>query len=71
MKKITVLLLALLLVAAYAFAEEAHQHTWGEYTVTRQPTCAQEGEYVRACTECGAVEVSPIPPLQHSFDAWK
>ncbi len=71
MKKITVLLLALLLLAASAFAEETHQHTWGEYTVTRQPTCAQAGEQVRTCTECGAAEASPIPPLQHSFDAWK
>ncbi len=35
-------------------------HTWGEYTVTKAPTCAKAGEKSRTCGVCGKVETAEI-----------
>lgn len=36
-------------------------HTWSDWTVTREPTCFQEGERTRTCTVCGEKEREALP----------
>ncbi len=44
----------------------AHVHTPGEWENTKDPSCVEEGERVRKCTECGEiVESETIAPLGH------
>ena len=38
----------------------AHEHTFGEWIVTTQPTCTEPGEKTRTCTGCGEVETMVI-----------
>lgn len=47
---------------------DAGRHTPGEWTVTKEPTCTQEGERVRHCTVCGQLtEREPLPSYGHDF----
>ncbi len=41
-----------------------HQHAFGDWTVTTEPTCTEAGEEVRTC-HCGETEVREIPALGH------
>jgi len=44
------------------------QHTYGEYTVTKEATCGTAGEKVRTCTVCGAEETTIIPATgEHTY----
>ena len=36
-------------------------HSFGDWTVTKEPTCTEEGEQMRVCTVCGAVEEASVP----------
>jgi hypothetical protein len=43
-------------------------HQWGETTVTKEPTCTQEGEMSCVCAVCGDKKDSvAIPALEHSY----
>ena len=44
-------------------------HSYGEYTVTLEPTCTQPGEKTRICSLCGYVEKAEIPATGHSYDS--
>ena len=44
-------------------------HSYGEYTVTLEPTCTQTGEKTRICSLCGYVEKTEIPATGHSYDS--
>lgn len=44
-------------------------HSYGEYTVTLEPTCTQPGEKTRICSLCGYVEKAEIPASGHSYDS--
>ena len=46
----------------------AHEHTFGEWTVTTQPTCTEPGEKARTCTGCGQVETMVIDALGHDTE---
>lgn len=47
---------------------EAGRHTLGEWTVTKEPSCTQEGERVRYCTICGQLAAREILPAHgHDF----
>ena len=46
----------------------AHEHTFGEWTVTTQPTCTEPGEKTRTCTGCGQVETMVIDALGHDTE---
>ena len=41
-------------------------HEWDDGTVTKEPTCTEEGERTFAC-ECGATKTEPVAPLEHAF----
>ena len=43
-----------------------HVHSFGEWTVTTEPTCTEEGSKERVC-ECGEKETEVIPALGHDF----
>ena len=46
----------------------AHEHTFGEWIVTTQPTCTEPGEKTRTCTGCGEVETMVIDALGHDTE---
>ena len=37
------------------------EHNWGEWIVTKQPTCFAPGEETRVCADCGAEQTREIP----------
>ena len=43
-------------------------HSWGEFTVTKEPEVGVPGEQVRACSICGHEESEPIPELEAPAD---
>ena len=45
----------------------AHEHTFGEWVVTTQPTCTQDGLETRTCSACGEVETRVIPAAGHDY----
>ena len=44
----------------------AHEHSWSEWTVTKEATCTEKGEETRSCA-CGEVETREIAALGHEF----
>lgn len=40
---------------------ETGEHTFGDWTVTQEPTESEEGEQERVCTVCGCTETEAIP----------
>ena len=46
------------------------EHLWDAGAVTREPTCAADGEKTFTCTLCGAIKTESIPSTQtHTWDA--
>ena len=43
-------------------------HKWGEWTVTTNATCTEEGVQERTCSVCGGLERAKIKPLGHDWD---
>ena len=44
-------------------------HVWGEWLVTREPTCGESGEKKHTCSKCNTFETEPIDPdpTKHSL----
>ena len=83
MKKFTLIALVLLLaISLLALAScngtgskeettiEAHVHSFGEWTATKDATCTAAGEQTRTCA-CGEKETQSTSMLEHSFDDWR
>ena len=60
---------------AHRYAEESginfvltgeHEHDFGPWQVTQEPTCTEPGTEVRTCS-CGYKETRPVNPLGHDF----
>ncbi len=47
--------------------EPPHEHSFGEWTVTTQPTCTEKGMETRTCTRCNASETRDITSLGHAI----
>lgn len=45
---------------------EAHVHSFGKYTVTKEASCTDKGTMTAVC-KCGATAVKDIPPLGHDY----
>ncbi len=43
-----------------------HTHAFGEWTVTKEATCTEDGEQTRSC-ECGYSETQVIPATGHDY----
>lgn len=62
LSQITVILLIMIMMlssAAAVYAEGEHVHSYGEWTVTVQPTYLNTGVRTRTCS-CGAAETAPV-----------
>ena len=46
--------------------DDAHQHTWGAWQISTQPTCDVLGIETRECA-CGSVETKLIPAKSHIY----
>lgn len=46
------------------------EHTWGEWTVTKQPTCTETGAREHTCSDCGLTLEEILPANGHSYGAW-
>ncbi|MBQ7230996.1 MAG: discoidin domain-containing protein, partial [Oscillospiraceae bacterium] len=44
----------------------SHEHSFGEWTVTTEPTCTEKGIETRTC-ECGETETREVAALGHDF----
>ena len=42
-------------------------HTYGDWIITKSPTCIAEGSKKRTCTVCGVEEVETIPTTGHKW----
>ena len=45
-------------------------HTFGKWTVTKEPTCVDKGSETRTCTFCGETETREVDATGHSFGEW-
>ena len=43
-------------------------HSWGEWIVTKEATCTQEGIRERVCEDCGETQSESIPLTDHSWN---
>jgi len=43
-----------------------HEHQWGDWVVTIEPTEDEEGEKECACETCGKIQTMEIPMLEHT-----
>ncbi len=48
-------------------------HTFnGSFTITKKPTCTEEGIRAAICTRCGATLMeTPIPVIEHTWSEWE
>ena len=71
MKRLLALILAISMFGACAvlLASCGHKHTYGEWKVTKSPTCSEEGVISQNC-ECGDVKNQPLDKLEHTYGGW-
>lgn len=62
------LLIGLLCLTLTACGESACEHVYGEWTVTQEPTCTEDGSQTRTCTLCTVTETEAIPATGHEAD---
>ena len=62
----------ILLISALAMSScnNTHVHSFGEWTITKLPSCIESGEQERLCS-CGEKQTQTIPAKGHSFGEWK
>ena len=74
MKKIIILLLALMVAFTFISCDEPeapHEHKWDEGKVTTEATCTEAGVKTYTCA-CGETKEEPIPAKGHTFsEAWE
>ena len=64
----TVMTVAELAVYGIPGGEAPHEHSFGEWTVTKEATCTEAGVETRTC-ECGETETREIAALGHDYEA--
>ena len=45
-------------------------HSYGEYTITKSPTCIETGTKTRTCTACGRKDTQTIAANGHTWGSW-
>ena len=50
----------------FTAAKETHEHAFGQWTVTKEATCTEDGSRERVC-ECGEKETEVIAALGHDY----
>ncbi len=46
------------------------RHEYGEWTVTKEADCTNDGERARTCANCGTVQTEVIAKLGHKYGSW-
>ena len=75
MKRLLVLLLASMMLFAFVACDDntptpaPHEHEFGEWTITKEATCTEEGVRTRTCKGCSETETEAIPAKGHNPDA--
>ena len=46
-------------------------HTYGDWEVTKTPTCTENGERKRTCTVCGKVDTETMSRASHTYGEWE
>lgn len=69
---IGILCLVMLALCLFAFAScgGSCEHEWGDWDVTLDATCTQDGEREHTCTKCGNTEREIIDAKGHAYGAW-
>ncbi len=44
-----------------------HNHNWGEWVITQEPTCTKAGSKTRTCKDCNSTETVSIPATGHNY----
>lgn len=44
------------------------EHVWGKGKIVKEATCAEEGEMLFECKECGRIKTEPIATTEHHFE---
>ena len=47
-----------------------HEHSYTNWTVTKEATCTTDGERQAKCDRCDAVQTEAIPATGHRFGSW-
>lgn len=63
-KCLSVIISVTVLLSLCSCADDAHEHSYGEWEETKKASCTEAGESVRKC-ECGEQETKAIDPLGH------
>lgn len=45
------------------------EHEWSPWTITKQPTCMEEGERVSTCVLCDETKTEKVAKISHKLDA--
>ena len=45
------------------------EHIFGDYTVTKEPTCTEQGEKARICAICNYKDTEAIPATGHTYNS--
>ena len=69
MKKLLAIVLIVAAISVMISCE--HEHDFGEWQITKQATCTEEGLRVRSCNNCEEKISIVIDTLDHSFGEWK
>ncbi len=49
---------------------DASNHAWGEWALTKTPTCAKKGVETRICGRCGEKENRKVKAIGHNWGKW-
>lgn len=69
MKKTFCIILILTILATTCILCACHEHEFGEWKTTVEPTCTQNGEKQRLC-DCGEKQTEAIPAIGHIAGDW-
>ena len=50
---------------------EKHDHVYGDWVISLEPTCTESGIQEHSCTICGYTVSESIPPNGHSWGEWQ
>lgn len=63
------ILLIFAIIAAIALAGCGHEHSFGDWTVEKEPSCTESGVEIRFC-QCGETERRNISTTDHTDGSW-
>ncbi len=56
------------LISCDLLSSEECDHEYGEWEVTKEPTCTQKGEQTKECEKCGDTKTKSVSKLDHDFE---